>query len=43
MTINDRIDSGKRVHHRIHSDFSLEVTEGLVATSSMLFQYETWL
>ena len=29
MTTDDRIDSGKRVkrvHHRVHSDFSLEVT-----------------
>jgi hypothetical protein len=26
MTTDDRIDFGKRVHHRVHSDFSLEVT-----------------
>ena len=45
MTTSDRIDSGKRVHHRVHSDFSLEVTVriGSNILSSMLFQYETWL
>lgn len=26
MTTEDRIDFGKRVHHRVHLDFSLEVT-----------------